>query len=139
MAVSERGAGAARWVVGIIVALMAVQMLAFGVWMLFRPDSFAEFVGFPPHNHFLHDLGAFHIGIGVALTMALFLRDAVLVTLGGFATACVVHTVNHVADSHMGGSPSDPYVIGIQTVLAVVGVAVRIGMLRNRPVVVGAR
>ncbi|MFI6390143.1 hypothetical protein [Nonomuraea sp. NPDC050540] len=110
----------------------ALYTLYFGVWMWGWPREFAEFVNYPNHVHFLHDLGAFHLGIGVALLVALIWRDAILVALVGLAAASLIHTVNHTIDSHLGGASSDPYVIGAQTLLALVGIAFRVRHLRAR-------
>ena len=45
-----------------IVALSALYAASFAVWMWAWPQAFADYVGFPDHEHFLHDLGAFHFG-----------------------------------------------------------------------------
>ncbi|MFB9209282.1 hypothetical protein ACFFV7_49435 [Nonomuraea spiralis] len=122
----------AQVVTRVVVALSAVYTLVFGVWMWGWPRSFAEYVDFPPHEHFLHDLGAFHLGIGIALVSALVWRDAIVVVLVGFATAGLIHAVNHAMDAHLGGAASDPYVIGAQTLVAVVGIVFRVRHLRAR-------
>ncbi|WP_067970465.1 hypothetical protein [Nocardiopsis trehalosi] len=127
-----RSGAAARRFVTAVVAVTALQTLAFGGWMLVSPPSFAAFAGFPPHTHFLHDLGAYHIGIGVALVMALVLRDALIAVLAGFAAGGSVHAVNHAVDAHLGGSPSDPYVLGGQAALALLALAVRVRQVRRR-------
>lgn len=46
------------------------------------PQSFADYVGFPDHEHFLHDLGAFHFGIAVGLAASLIWRDSIIVSVG---------------------------------------------------------
>ncbi|MFI6532719.1 hypothetical protein ACIBHY_09740 [Nonomuraea sp. NPDC050547] len=122
----------ARAVTRVVVVVSALYTLYFGVWMWGWPREFAEFVNYPNHVHFLHDLGAFHLGIGVALLVALIWRDAILVALVGLAAASLIHTVNHTIDSHLGGASSDPYVIGAQTLLALVGIAFRVRHLRAR-------
>lgn len=38
-----------------------------GIWALLAPRSFAGAVNFPEHEHFLHDVGAFQIGLGAML------------------------------------------------------------------------
>ncbi|MFE3451991.1 hypothetical protein ACFXJ8_24030 [Nonomuraea sp. NPDC059194] len=122
----------ARTVTNVVVALSALYTLVFGVWMWGWPRQFADYVNFPRHEHFLHDLGAFHLGIGIALVAALIWRDAILVALVGLAAASLIHTVNHAMDSHLGGAASDPYVIGAQTLVAVVGIVFRVRHLRTR-------
>jgi hypothetical protein len=57
--------------VAAILALAGTGMLAAGIWAGAAPRSFARFVAFPDHEHFLHDLGAFQVGIGaVSLLVA---------------------------------------------------------------------
>src|SRR4029453_15165304 len=53
-----------------VLAATGSLMLAAGIWGLVAPRSFAEFVAFPYNRHFLHDAGAFQIGIGVPLVLA---------------------------------------------------------------------
>jgi hypothetical protein len=62
-----------------ILALAGTGTLAAGTWAGVAPRSFARFVDFPYHQHFLHDLGAFQIGIGATVLAALAWRDAALV------------------------------------------------------------
>ena len=45
-----------------ITALIGLFPAAIGVWCLIDPRSFAESVGFPAHEHFAHDVGAFQYG-----------------------------------------------------------------------------
>ena len=39
----------------VVTALTGIVMLAPGLWALLAPRSFADFVAFPYHEHFLHD------------------------------------------------------------------------------------
>src|SRR2546430_3178175 len=58
-------------------AASGIVMLAAGLCALVAPHSFAALASFPPYNeHFVHDLGAFQLGIGVTLLLALIWRDA---------------------------------------------------------------
>lgn len=62
-----------------------------------------------PYNvHFLHDIGAFLLGIGAALLAALVWRDATFVILLGGSAAAVIHWLSHVIDRDHGESSSDP-------------------------------
>jgi hypothetical protein len=70
--------------VATILGVAGASMLVAGIWAGAAPRSFARFVDFPYHEHFLHDLGAFQIGIGVTLLVALAWRDAPTVALTGF-------------------------------------------------------
>ncbi len=84
-------------------------MTGAGLWALLGPRSFAGFADFPPYNHhFLHDLGAFQLGIGVTLLLALIWRDALALGLAGFLVSNSVHAANHAVDLHLGGhGPGD--------------------------------
>jgi hypothetical protein len=57
--------------VAAILALAGAGMLIAGGWAGAAPRSFARVVNFPYHQHFLHDLGAFQLGLGVTLLLAL--------------------------------------------------------------------
>lgn len=98
---------AARFV-WLVTALSGLSMLGAGLWSLVAPRSFARFVDFPPYNaHFLHDLGAFQIGLGAILLLAVLWSDALAVALAGFLVANTVHAVNHAMDLNLGGHRSD--------------------------------
>jgi hypothetical protein len=122
-----------RWTepaVNAVVLLGAAVMAALGVWMWGWPDSFAAYVNFPVHVHFLHDLGVFHIGLAVALLTALVCSDAIFVVLVGYTVTCVLHAGNHVLDLHLGGHPSQPYLIALQALIGGVGAWLRARQLR---------
>ena len=65
------------------VLISGLFMLAFGVWAFFAPVSFAEFVAFPYNRHLLHDVGAFQIGIGATVLLALVLGSLIVIGLAG--------------------------------------------------------
>jgi hypothetical protein len=116
----------------IIVGAFGVFTLALGVWAMVDARSFFDNIGhFPPYNaHFVHDVGAFQIGIGVALLCALAWRDdAILVALGGAAAGATAHEIAHIVDSDRGGRDSDPFTLGI---IAVILLAVFAWRLRER-------
>jgi hypothetical protein len=73
-------------------------MLVAGIWAGIAPRSFARLVAFPYHEHSLHDLGAFQVGIGATLLLALVWRDAPTVALSGFLTANTLQAVSHAID-----------------------------------------
>jgi PPOX class probable F420-dependent enzyme len=118
------------YVVGITL-LAAVFSLVAGVWALFWPGSFADAVRFPEHTHFLHDIGAFQIGIGVTLALAVLWRDPVAVVLTGFLVGSTIHAVNHAVDLDLGGRDSDPWLLGLVSVLVAVGLARRLRQLHH--------
>ena len=97
-------------VVPIIAAIGAAAFLVFGIWPFFGPQSFFDGVAqFPPYNaHFLHDIGAFQIGIGVTLALALWRRqDALLAALGGAGVGAAFHAAAHIRDHDLGGTDGD--------------------------------
>jgi predicted phage tail protein len=121
---------AERYVVAVMV-VAGLEMLVAGVWAWLAPRSFARAVDFPYHEHFLHDLGVFQIGIGVALLVALVWPDARAVTLTGFLTANTLHTLNHAYDRHLGGHTSDAYALGVLSLLAGAALVLRVRQLRH--------
>src|SRR5207248_961874 len=61
---------------------------------------------FHPYNrHFLHDAGAFEVGLGVTVLMALRWRDALVVVLTGISVASWLHVLAHALDRNIGGRP----------------------------------
>jgi hypothetical protein len=86
-----------------------------GVWAFAAPSSFyARIAHYPPYNrHFLHDLGAFQLGLGVALMLALTPLRAQAVGLWSVAVAAVLHAVSHILDRDLGGRGSDPIVLSL--------------------------
>ncbi len=106
----------------IVVAVFGVMNVALGLWALIDPQSFFDNIAeFPPYNeHFLHDLGAFQLGIGMALVFALVWRsDAILAALGGAAVGASAHEIAHIFDEDLGGKSSDPFSLGLIAVILV--------------------
>jgi hypothetical protein len=106
--------------------LAAAFYTLFGAWALLAPRSFFETVApFPPYNeHFLHDAGAFQLGLGAALLAALARRRALVAALAGAAVASVLHAGAHAVDGHLGGRPTDPWVLGLLAALVVVALVI---------------
>jgi PPOX class probable F420-dependent enzyme len=117
-----------RYVVGVTLLAAAFSLVA-GVWALFWPGSFAEAVRFPEHTHFLHDVGAFQIGIGVTLALAVPWRDPLAVVLTGFLVGNTIHAANHAVDLDLGGRDSDPWLLGLVSVLVAVALVRRLRQL----------
>jgi hypothetical protein len=100
----------------IVVAAFGIFTLALGIWATLDTSSFYEEIAFfePYNRHFLHDVGAFQMGLGAALLFALVWRgDALLAVLGGATVGAVTHWAVHVADEEFGGRASDPVSLGI--------------------------
>jgi hypothetical protein len=110
----------------------AASMLGLGAWAFLGPESFSRFIDYAPYNrHLLHDAGAFQLGIGVSVLLALFWTDSLLVALTGFAVASAPHTVSHAVDRQIGGHASDVPSLGLLTVIALVAIAEH--LRRSRP------
>jgi hypothetical protein len=125
--------------VAAILGVTGAGMLAAGIWAWAAPRSFARFVAFPYHEHFLHDLGAFQLGIGATLLLALVWRDAPTVALAGFLVANTVHAVSHAIDLDLGGRTSDPYAIGAVSLLVAAALVLRVRQRRTAPPVPDSR
>jgi PPOX class probable F420-dependent enzyme len=120
---------AAQVYVVAITALLGTLTAVIGVWCLVDPGSFAKSVGFEEHEHFLHDIGAFQLGLGVTLLLALIWSDALATALAGFLVANTVHTVNHVMDLDLGGSAAQAWLLGAASVGLVVAFVLRLRQL----------
>jgi hypothetical protein len=115
-----------------VVVVCAVSMLVLGIWAYGWPLSFAEFIDYAPYNrHLVHDAGAFQIGIGISLLVALGTSDGLLVALSGFAIASGLHTISHYVDRHIGGHDSDVPTLALLTVIAVLGIGVHVHQRRR--------
>lgn len=106
-------------------ALLGLLTSVVGAWALTWPDPFSEFVNFPPHRHFLHDVGSFQLGVGVTLLLATIWADALTVALAGYLVGGTAHTVVHVADAHLGGGTVQTWLIGLLSLLAAMALAAR--------------
>ena len=126
-----------RWRVPIRVALVGIGVyyLVFGVWALAQPASFyGHIASFSPFNvHFLHDAGAFQIGLGLALILVVVLPDPILAVVLAVGAASLLHVVAHVIDVNLGGQPGRD-IAALATLTAVLGVvaAARLAGHANR-------
>jgi hypothetical protein len=77
-----------------VTMLAGLFMTAAGVAALLAPSWFADAAGFPRHTHFVHDAGAFQLGIGFTLLLALVWRDGLALVLAGFLVANTTHAIN---------------------------------------------
>ncbi|MDT5010145.1 MAG: hypothetical protein QOH57_1762 [Mycobacterium sp.] len=109
--------------------LAGTLTVAIGIWCLVAPGSFADLVGFDRHAHFLHDLGAFQLGLGAALLLALIWSDALATALAGFIVANTLHTVNHVLDLDLGGSAAQAWLLGVMSAALIGAFALRLKQL----------
>ncbi len=107
--------------VRVLAAIVGVSLVGPGLWAMLAPESFyASVATYPPYNqHFVHDIGAFMIGLGVTLGAALRLRDALLVALAGNGVAAVGHFASHAVDRQLGGQVTDPLTFGVFAVVLI--------------------
>lgn len=106
--------------VRLLAAAIGVVIGAQGLWAFVSPRSFYDALAtFEPFNaHFLRDIGAFQIGIGVAGVVSALRTSAVVVGLTGLAAVQVVHVVSHVIDRDAGGRPGfDITALGLAALL----------------------
>ncbi len=117
----------------IVLAGIGVYYLVFGVWALAQPASFyGQIASFSPFNvHFLHDAGAFQIGLGLALILVVVLSDPILAVALAVGAASLLHVVAHVVDVNLGGQPARD-IAALATLTAVLGV-VAVARVAGRP------
>jgi uncharacterized membrane protein len=111
----------------LIAGLVGVFLVVFGLWAFFGPRSFFDQVAtFPPYNrHLLHDIGAFQVGMGLALILAVRWADALSVALAGVGAGATFHAAAHWWDRDLGGKSSDPYVLTALALVLVVAALAR--------------
>jgi len=107
------------------VTIGGLFMLVLGIWAFVAPASFADFVAFPYNRHLLHDVGAFQIGIGTTMLLALLWTDGVKVVLAGYVVGTGFHLVSHILDRHIGGHSYDPLVLSVMVTVGLAGIYVR--------------
>ncbi|MEO8510890.1 MAG: hypothetical protein ABI534_06560 [Chloroflexota bacterium] len=104
----------------------AAFFLVFGLWPFLDPRSFFDQLAhFDPYNaHFLHDIGAFQVGIGTTLAMALWRRtDAIFAALAGAGVGAAFHVANHIRDAELGGNGGDTIGLAIIAAVLLLGAA----------------
>jgi hypothetical protein len=126
------GHSVSNTVARVLVGVCAVFLLGSGLFALLAPEVFYNLAAlYPPYNrHFIHDIGAFMLGLGSGLALALVLTDALLVALAATAVGGVAHFLSHLADRELGGLPSDPVTFGV---FALVVVGLTIWRIRTVP------
>ena len=121
-------------VVAVLSGLGGIFFVAFGLWSFLDPRSFFDEVAtFEPYNaHFLHDIGAFQIGIGAVLLIALWARaDAIFTALAGSGIGAAFHVLAHLLDRDLGGSDSDIITLAVVAVLLLAGATWKLASSRT--------
>jgi hypothetical protein len=122
MPASHRGPGPRQWGMHALIraGILVLGVLAVlgGAFAMASPEGFSDVVAFPPHTHFVHDLGAFQLGIGATLLLALIWTDAAAVALAGTVVGGAAHTAAHVADADLGGSGVRTVTIAVSALVA---------------------
>jgi hypothetical protein len=112
-----------------VAAVSGLGFLALGVWAMADPESFFDRVAtFEPYNqHLVQDVGAFQIGLGVVLLLAVQRADpdALAVALLGVGIGSAAHVVSHVIGHDLGGTPETdiPVFTAATVLLLAAGVA----------------
>jgi peptidoglycan/LPS O-acetylase OafA/YrhL len=104
--------------------LGVVFFLGSGVWAFVAPRSFFDNLAtFEPYNrHFLHDIGAFSIGLGAVLAFALLTTwDTLRVALAGIAVGSVFHVIAHAIDTEQGGKDTDVPGLAVVALVFIIG------------------
>ena len=107
-----------------------VFFLAFGLWAMVAPESFfAAVATFEPYNrHIIQDVGAFQIGLGAVLMLAVSPvgADGLAVALLGVGAGGAAHVIAHVVGRDLGGNPAvDIPFLGVLSALLLVAGVVR--------------
>lgn len=100
----------------IIALAVGLFYLLVGLWVFLDPASFyGQVATFQPYNqHFLHDAGAFQVGLGLALLLPAVLGRGLRPALLAVLAASLLHFGAHVEDLHLGGHPAtDISVLGV--------------------------
>jgi uncharacterized membrane protein len=107
----------------LIAVVVGAYYVVVGLWAFAAPDNFYSSVAvFAPYNqHFLHDGGAFQVGLGVALILGAIWTEALFAATLAVLVGSLLHFVAHLEDRALGGRPSDFVILGLICVM--VGIA----------------
>lgn len=112
----------------VVAGAAGVFFAAAGIAAFVAPAAFFEAAAaFEPYNtHLIRDIGAFQLGLGVVLLLAVWVGDALVVALAGVGVGSLVHSVGHVLDRDLGGTPAvDVPFFGALSVLLLAAAFVR--------------
>ncbi|MBK5265799.1 MAG: hypothetical protein JJE47_00045 [Acidimicrobiia bacterium] len=106
-----------------------VVLGTFGLWAMILPESFFDQLArFEPYNqHFIQDIGAFQIGLGAVLLLAMRYSDSLAAGLLGVGTGSAAHLVSHAVGTDLGGTPAlDIPVFAVLSAVLLVGGVMRV-------------
>jgi uncharacterized membrane protein len=118
----------------IIAVAVGVVYLLLGLWAFLDPASFyGQVATFQPYNpHFLHDAGAFQVGLGLALLLPAVLERGLRPALLAVLAASLLHFVAHVEDVRLGGHPAtDLTALGVLCLALVAALVVDTRLLKG--------
>jgi len=124
---SAAGSATSDTLARVAAAVGAAAFLPFGAWAMLAPRSFFEQLAeFHPYNqHFVQDIGAFQLGLGVVLLVVAIRPaiDALTSALLGTGVGAAAHAVSHVVGHDLGGKPASdiPMFSVVAAVLLVIG------------------
>jgi hypothetical protein len=110
-----------------VAVVAGVFLVGFGLWAFFDPRSFFDQIAtYKPYNrHLIHDIGAFQVGIGATLLVALAWTDALATALAGAGAGALMHAIAHWWDKDLGGKSSDPYTLTFIAIVILIAGAMR--------------
>ena len=73
----------------------------------------------------MHDVGAFQIGIGATMLLALLWADSIMVALAGYVVGSGFHVVSHIIDRHISGNIYETLGLGLLVVIGLAGMYAR--------------
>jgi uncharacterized membrane protein len=87
-----------------VALLVGAFYVVTGLWSFLTPEGFfGSVANFAPYNvHLLHDLGAFQVGLGLALVLPAALGRALVTSLAAVLGASLLA---HFEDLSLGGHP----------------------------------
>ncbi len=112
-----------------IAAFGGLTFGVFGLWAMASPTSFFEQLAqFEPYNqHFIQDIGAFQLGLGAVLLLALRYSDSLASGLLGAGLGSAAHVVSHAVGADLGGTPAvDIPIFAVLAAVLLVGGVMRI-------------
>lgn len=130
MAKSAASPSAVAWLPKVAAIGGGASFLLLGLWAMASPKSFFDQLAtFQPYNqHFIQDIGAFQIGLGAVLLLALLVPrwDALGVALFGVGIGAAAHFLSHLIGRDLGGRPAtDLPLFALSAVVLLAGAEVR--------------